>query len=71
MIINSYLINNYIKYTILRKIGWSILTYIIFFIKLTIELINNLPNLFLHFTSLEATKLPNMINIYVKINYYE
>ena len=49
MIINSYLINNDIKYTIFRKIGWSILTYITLFIKLTIELINNVPKNVLHF----------------------
>ena len=32
----------YIEYIPLREVGWSILTYIILFIKLTIKLINSL-----------------------------
>ena len=59
------------KFRILREISWSILIYIIFFIKLTIKMINNVQKNILALFLNKVTELSNMIDVYMTINDYE
>ena len=59
------------KFRILREISWSILIYIIFFIKLTIKMINNVQKNILAFFLNKVTELSNMIDVYMTVNDYE
>ena len=59
------------KFRFFREIVWSILTYIIHFIKLTIKLINSVQNNILALSLNKSYELPNIVNVYMTINDYK